>query len=170
MEFKAKILSRKIQDLLYEPEKTIGTAESCTSGRLAECLTAVPGASNYYKGSIVCYSDDIKVNILSVEKSLIEEKTAFSEEVAKEMVKGAIKALGTDYAIVTTGVAGPGGGTDQIPVGTIWIACGTEDDIVTLRLTGDNGRDLNLQNATEEALQLFINYYTERNPKPAEEE
>ena len=78
------------------------------------------------------------------------------------MVKGAIKTLNVDYAISATGVAGPAGGTHEIPVGTIWLACGTADDIVTLKLTEDKGRDMNLSNATTQALQLFFKYLKER--------
>ena len=78
------------------------------------------------------------------------------------MVKGAIKALNVDYAISATGVAGPSGGTHEIPVGTIWIACGSADDIVTLKIEGDKGREMNLSNATTQALQLFFNYLTDR--------
>lgn len=78
------------------------------------------------------------------------------------MVKGAIKALDVDYAISATGIAGPAGGTHEIPVGTIWLACGNADDIVTMKLEEDRGRDLNLENATTQALQLFLNYLTER--------
>ena len=121
----------------------------------------MPGASNYFKGSIVSYTDEIKEKILGVSHDVLEEKTAVCEEVAVEMVKGAIKALNVDYAISATGIAGPSGGTHEIPVGTIWIACGSEDDIVTLKLEGDKGRDLNLSNATTQALQLFLNYLTE---------
>ena len=93
---------------------------------------------------------------------MLEEKTAVCEEVAIAMVKGAIEALNVDYAISATGFAGPSGGTHDIPVGTIWIACGSADDIVTMKLEGDKGREMNLSNATTQALQLFLNYLTER--------
>lgn len=170
MEFEKKVLSREIQQNLYVSEKTVGTAESCTGGRVAEAIIAVPGASAYFKGGIVCYTNEVKENLLNVDARLIAEKTAVSEEVAIAMVKGAIDTLHVDYAIATTGVAGPGGGTAEIPVGTIWIACGSADDIVTLKLTEDFGRDINLAIATSKALQLFLNYLSEHLPKVTVEE
>lgn len=88
----------------------------------------------------------------------MEEKTAVCEEVAIAMVKGALNTLNVDFAISTTGVAGPGGGTHDIPVGTIWIACGNKDNIVTMKLEEDYGRDINLAIATSKALQLFLKY------------
>jgi nicotinamide-nucleotide amidase len=97
-----------------------------------------------------------------VNPSTIEEHTVFSEEVAREMVVGAINALNVNYAIAVTGVAGPGGALPGIPVGTIWIACGTADDIVTMRLTEDFGRDINLAIATSKALKLFLDFLKER--------
>ena len=93
MGFENKILSREISQLIWENDKTIGTAESCTGGRIAEAIIAMPGASNYFKGGIISYTNEIKENLLGVSHELIEEKTAVSEEVAKEMVRGAIKAL-----------------------------------------------------------------------------
>lgn len=162
MDFENKILSKEISQFIWEKGKTLGTAESCTGGRIAEAIILMPGASNYFKGSVVSYADEIKEKILGVDAKLLEEKTAVCEEVAIEMVKGAVKALNVDYAISATGFAGPSGGTAENPVGTIWIACGSEDDIVTLKLEEDKGRDLNLANATSSALQLFLNYLTER--------
>lgn len=162
MDFENKILSREISQLIWETGKTLGTAESCTGGRIAEAIILIPGASNYFKGSIVSYTDEIKEKVLGVSSELLEEKTAVCEDVAIEMVKGAIKALNVDYAISATGVAGPAGGTAGIPVGTIWLACGNADDIVTLKIEEDMGRDMNLSNATSRALALFLEYLTER--------
>ncbi len=169
MEFEKKVLSREIQQHLYESGKKVGTAESCTGGRVAEAIIAVPGASAYFKGGVVSYTNDIKESILGVDHQLLEEKTAVCEEVAIAMVKGAIKALNVDFAIATTGVAGPAGGTAENPVGTIWIACGSADDVETVKLTEDFGRDINLAIATSKALQLFLNYLSEHQPKPAVE-
>jgi nicotinamide-nucleotide amidase len=162
MSLENKIISREIGDILYASGLTVGTAESCTGGRVGEGIIAIPGASNYFKGGINCYADEIKENILKVNPSTIEEHTVFSEEVAREMVVGAINALNVNYAIAVTGVAGPGGALPGIPVDTIWIACGTADDIVTMRLTEDFGRDINLAIATSKALKLFLDFLKER--------
>lgn len=158
MEFEKKVLSREIQQYLYESGLTLGTAESCTGGRIAEAIISVPGASAYFKGGIISYTNDVKENVLGVDSRLFEEKTAVCEEVAIAMVKGALNTLNVDFAISTTGVAGPGGGTHDIPVGTIWIACGNKDNIVTMKLEEDYGRDINLAIATSKALQLFLKY------------
>lgn len=169
MEFEKKVLSREIQQHLYESGLTVGTAESCTGGRIAESIIAVPGASTYFKGGIVAYTNEIKERLLSVDHQLLEEKTAVCEEVAKAMVAGAIKALGTDYAIASTGTAGPGGGTPDIPVGTIWLACGNADDIVTMKLTEDFGRDINLAIATSKSLQMLLHFLKDHQPENKEE-
>lgn len=161
MGLESKILSKEIQELLYDTEKTVGTAESCTGGRIAESIMAVPGASNYFKGGIICYTDDIKENLLGVSRDLLQEKTAVCEEVAKEMVKGAIDTLRVDYALVATGIAGPGGGTPEIPVGTIWLGYGSKDDIRTYKLTEDFGRDINLSIATNQGLRLLLDFLKE---------
>ena len=145
MDFEGKIISREISQLLWEREKTVATAESCTGGRIAEAIIAVPGASKYFKGGIICYVNEVKENLLGVSHDLIEEKTAVCEEVAIEMVKGACKALN-------------GGGTKEIPVGTIWLACGTPDNVMTFKIEEDNGRDMNLTFATNKAVQMFCNF------------
>ena len=170
MEFEKKVLSREIQQYLYESGKTVGTAESCTGGRVADAIIAVPGASAYFKGGIVCYTNEIKERLLSVDKQLLEEKSAVCEEVAQAMVKGAIKALNVDFAVATTGVAGPGGGTAENPVGTIWIACGSADEVVTVKLTEDFGRDINLAIATSKALQLFLDFLAKHLPAKSDDD
>jgi len=168
MDFEAKVISREISELLWEKEKTVATAESCTGGRIAEAIIAVPGASKYFKGGIICYVNEVKENLLGVDPQLLEEKTAVCEEVAQELVKGACKTLNTNYAIAATGFAGPGGGTKDIPVGTIWLACGTPDRIVTLKVEEDHGRDINLAIATNKAIQLFRDFLKEEDVLEAE--
>ena len=121
MELETKQLSRLVQEALYANKETIGTAESCTGGRIAESVISVPGASNYYKGGIIAYTNEVKENILGVSHDVLEEQSAVCEEVAKQMVVGACNALNCTYAISSTGIAGPTGGTADIPVGTIWI-------------------------------------------------
>ena len=158
MDFESKIISREISQLLWEREKTVSTAESCTGGRIAEAIIAVPGASKYFKGGIICYVNEVKERLLGVSHELLEEKTAVCEEVTIAMVKGACLTLQTDYAIAATGIAGPGGGSKDIPVGTIWLACGNAERIVTLKVEEDHGRDINLAIATNKAMQLFLDY------------
>ena len=161
MDFESKITSRGISEILWETEKTVSTAESCTGGRIGEAMIAVPGASKYFKGGIICYVDEIKERLLGVDRQLLEEKTAVCEEVAIAMVKGACQALQTDYAISATGFAGPTGGTKDIPVGTIWLACGSLDRVVTMKVEEDHGRDINLAIATNHAMELFLNFLKE---------
>lgn len=165
MEFETKVLSRQIQEALYNYNETLGTAESCTGGRIAEAIISVPGASQYFKGGVVSYTNEVKENLLHVSAQVLAEQTAVCEEVAREMVIGACDALNCDYAISATGVAGPGGGTAEIPVGTIWLGYGAKDDVRTFKLTEDFGRDINLEIATNKALRLFLEYV---NAKPAE--
>lgn len=162
MEFESKILSRQIGDILYDSGFTVGTAESCTGGRVGEALIAIPGASNYFKGGIISYTNEVKETLLDVSHDTLEEQTAVCEDVARQMVKGAIKTLGVDFAVSVTGTAGPGGGTPAIPVGTIWIGCGTADDVRTLQLTEDFGRDINLAIATNRALRMLLNTVQEK--------
>ena len=171
MDFESKIISREVSQLLWEMDKTVSTAESCTGGRIAEAIIAVPGASKYFKGGIISYVDEIKRNLLGVDEDVLTEKTAVCEEVAQQMVKGACRALNTDYAIAATGIAGPGGGTKDNPVGTIWLACGTFDEQVTLKVEEDHGRDINLAIATNKAMQMFLDFLkTQQTTSEKEEE
>jgi nicotinamide-nucleotide amidase len=170
MDFEAKVISREVSELLWEMEKTVGTAESCTGGRIAEAIISVPGASKYFKGGIISYVNEIKESLLNVDHQVLEEQTAVCEEVAREMVIGACKALNTDYAISATGVAGPTGGTKEIPVGTIWLACGNADRIVTVKVQEDHGRDINLAIATNRAMQMFLDYLKGENIEKIERE
>ena len=165
MDFESKIISRQIGDILYASGYTIGTAESCTGGRISEAIIAIPGSSDYYKGGVVAYTDEVKEKLLGVSHELIEEKTAVSEEVAREMVLGTINAIGVDFAIASTGYAGPGGGTSENPVGTIWLAYGNNDQIRTFKLTEDYGRDINLAIATNKAIRLMLDFLNDMDIK-----
>ena len=165
MDFESKIISRQIGDILYASGLTIGTAESCTGGRISEAIIAIPGSSEYYKGGIVAYTDEVKEKILGVSHEVLEEKTAVSEEVAREMVLGTIQAIGVDFAIASTGYAGPGGGTKDIPVGTIWLAYGSKNEVRAFKLTEDFGRDINLAIATNKAIRLMLDFLKEMDIK-----
>lgn len=158
MDFESKIISRQIGDILYASGLTIGTAESCTGGRISEAIIAIPGSSDYYKGGIVAYTDEVKVKLLGVSSEVLEEQTAVSEEVAREMVLGTLNAIGVDFAIASTGYAGPGGGTKEAPVGTIWLAYGNKEEVRTFKLTEDFGRDINLAIATNKAIRLMLDF------------
>lgn len=118
------------------------TAESCTGGMLAARLTAAPGASAFLAGGVVAYADDLKVRLLGVRPETLATHGAVSEPVALEMVQGALTASGADVAVAITGVAGPGGGTAEKPVGTVWIAVGTAEGCEARhhRFAGDRGR------------------------------
>ena len=158
MDFESKIISREISQLLWEMDKTVGTAESCTGGRIAEAIISVPGASKYFKGGVISYVDEIKMKLLGISQQVLDEKSAVCEEVACQMVVGACKALNTDYARSATGYAGPGGGTKEIPVGTIWLACGTQEKQVAMMVQVDHGLDINLAIATNKAIQMFLDF------------
>lgn len=170
MKFETKIIAREILKTLYRNGKTLGTAESCTGGRIAEAIISVPGASKYFKGGIISYDNEVKESLLQVSHKVIESQTAVCEEVAVQMVKGACEALRCDYAISVTGIAGPEGGMPGIPVGTIWIGYGSSKEVRTFKLTEDFGRDINLAVATNKALKLFLDYYKEQNPSLEESE
>lgn len=170
MDFEGKIISREVSQLLWEREKTVGTAESCTGGRIAEAIMAVPGASKYYKGGIVAYTYEVKEKLLGVDPEVLREKTAVCEEVAIAMVEGACKTLSTDYAVASTGIAGPAGGTKEIPVGTIWLACGRPGKVKTMLLDHDFGRDINLAIATNKAMQMLLDFLNEEGSEVPEDE
>ncbi|MBQ8225222.1 MAG: CinA family protein [Bacteroides sp.] len=150
-------LEEKIGRVLTEQGLTLSTAESCTGGGIAALLTSVPGSSAYFKGGIVAYSNEIKESLLHVSQKTIEKFGVVSEETVCEMAKGAMKTLKTDCSIATSGVAGPGGGTMETPVGTIWIAVAYKNEIVTNKLDGDEGRNRNVQKAIQKALFILSN-------------
>ena len=155
MSVEGKFLSKEISDLFWKEELTLATAESCTGGNIAASITAIPGSSRFYKGGIVSYSNELKVNLLGVNQKTLDEMGAVCEATVVEMVKGAMKSMNSDCAVATSGIAGPTGGTSDKPVGTIWIAVGTKDRIITEKLEGDEGRQKNIANATQKALLLL---------------
>ena len=132
---------------------------------ISEAIIATPGASNYFKGSVVSYTNEIKERLLKVDHQLLEEKTAVCEEVARQMVQGAMDLLNVDFAIASTGIAGPGGGTKDTPVGTIWLAYGNREEIRTQKLTDDFGRDINIAIATNKAMRLMQHFLEEKLPQ-----
>ncbi len=149
-------LESEIGKILTEKELTISTAESCSGGKLANTITSVPGSSNYFNASIIAYSYDAKSNLLGVSMDLLNEVGAVSEEVAIEMAKGVRERLGTDIGVSSTGIAGPGGGTPDKPVGTVWIAYADAHQAKAKKLTlGDTGRLSNITLTTKACLNLI---------------
>ncbi|MAO12373.1 MULTISPECIES: nicotinamide-nucleotide amidase [unclassified Marinobacter] len=127
---------------LVEHGKTIATAESCTGGWVAKVLTDRAGSSAYLMAGLVTYSNEAKQAILGVEESVLAEHGAVSEPVVRQMVAGAVRAADADIAVAISGIAGPGGGTDEKPVGTVWFAWGTGPDrIETSTQCFDGDRD-----------------------------
>ncbi len=144
-----------IGELLKKRKLTVSTAESCTGGSIAERLTSIAGSSEYFKGSIVAYSNEVKKDLLYVSSETLEKYGAVSEETVIEMVKGAMKALKTDCAVATSGIAGPGGGTPEKPVGTVWIAAGYKNEIRTYKQETNRGRAMNIERASNNALLML---------------
>jgi nicotinamide-nucleotide amidase len=141
---------------LLEQGLTISTAESCTGGNIAHLITSIPGASRYFKGSVVSYANEVKVNMLDVSQSILDEFGAVSEEVVTEMAKGALNNLNTDCAIAVSGIAGPDGGTNDKPVGTVWICTIYKGDIQTRKYQFGTHRESNITRASNFAmLQLY---------------
>ena len=120
-------LEALVGGLLAQNGKTIATAESCTGGRLAAALNAQPGSSAYYMGSVIAYDNSVKTNLLGVSQETLNTDGAVSESTVRQMAEGVRRLLGTDYAIATSGIAGPTGGTAEKPVGTVWIAWATPE-------------------------------------------
>ena len=164
MDLDLKLVSKEINENLWRDCKTLSTAESCTAGRIASVITAVPGSSNYYKGGLICYADEVKVNLFGVDAAVIEANTPVCEEVVKQMVSGSNKLFDTDYTVAISGYAGPGGpdgGKSGVIVGTIWIAVGNARRTVTRVIEEDNGRDKNLSSATSIAMHMLLDFIKE---------
>lgn len=140
-------LAVHIGALLRKKGLKLSTAESCTGGNISRMITQVPGASDYFIGSVVSYASSVKKSLLSVSEETLELEGVVSEKTAREMVIGVCKLLKTDLAISATGYAGPDGGTAEVPVGTIWLAAGNENQILTRKIQWGNDRLRNIDRA-----------------------
>ena len=148
-------LATVVQKILKAKNKTIGTAESCTGGYIAHLITSNPGSSVGYKGSIVSYANDVKEKILGVTDKTLRSAGAVSEETVIQMVKGAIEKLNVDFAVATSGIMGPDGGTDEKPVGTVWIAAGNKGKVETAKLSFRFDRERNIEMTAHTALNFL---------------
>jgi len=138
---------------------TIATAESCTGGAIAAALTSIAGSSDYFKGGVVSYANSVKINVLGVNPDDLDKHGAVSREVVEQMAKGALKAIGSDFAIATSGIAGPGGGTAEKPVGTVWIAVAAKDNSVSSKMfTFGTVREQNIQRAVNMGFLFFLDF------------
>jgi nicotinamide-nucleotide amidase len=148
-------LEMVIGKLLLKDNQTVVSAESCTGGEIAHLLTSVAGSSAYFKGSVIAYSNQIKTQLLGVQDYIITRYGAVSENTAREMAVGVRNLLKADYAVATTGIAGPDGGTETKPVGTVWIAVASEKGTVCEKRQFGNDRNINITRFSLAALNLL---------------
>jgi PncC family amidohydrolase len=137
---------------------TIGTVESATGGRIADRITNVPGSSDYFKGSVVAYSNEVKVALLGVKKATIENYGAVSEQTAREMAQGGRKLLNVDICVSDTGIAGPSGGTLEKPVGLFYLGLAARDESLIQKHAFPGNREENKRDAAEAALNMLKQY------------
>lgn len=140
---------------LMQQNATLSTAESCTGGYIAHLITSVSGASAYFEGAVISYSNNIKINELGVDKNDIKQFGAVSQQVVKQMAIGVRKKMNTTYSIATSGIAGPTGGTDEKPVGTVWIAVASEKGVTSKKYVFGKERDINIERTAVAALGML---------------
>lgn len=148
--------AERLGQLLRERDMMVGTAESCTGGGIASRITSLSGSSAWYVGSVVSYSNEVKHRLLGVSEQDLNSYGAVSRPVVEQMATGALTALGCDCAMATSGIAGPGGGSAEKPVGTVWIAVACQGQLLS-RLYHFSGDRLQvIEQAAEEALRMLI--------------
>ena len=153
----SKDLNQLVYDLCKIKCISISVAESCTSGLIASSLSQMPGSSNFFLGGIICYSDLSKINLLGISSKLINEKSSVSEDVCFEMAKYVRSKFNSDYSIATTGYAGPTGGTEYNPVGTVFITINSSKASITEKILFSGDRKIILNQVRIKALELLIN-------------
>ncbi|WP_343618212.1 competence/damage-inducible protein A [Flavobacterium sp.] len=141
--------------LLAKQNQTVATAESCTGGKIASLLSSVPGSSSYFKGSIVSYATEVKVNVLGIPQELIAQFSVVSAEVASAMAQNVKKILKTDYALATTGNAGPSKGDSDAEIGTVFIALATPEGVITEEFNFGQPREKVIDRATVKSLEIL---------------
>ena len=157
-----KPMQEAIGDLLKKNNSTLGTAESCTGGYIAHLITSIAGSSDYFKGSVVSYANEVKENVLHVAANTLQQHGAVSEATVMQMVEGALDTLKTDFALATSGIMGPGGGSEQKPVGTVWVAAGNKHAIVTQEFHFRFDRARNIEMTAINALNLLRKFIIEQ--------
>ncbi len=149
--------------LLKEKNKTVATAESCTGGYISHLITLVSGSSCYFKGSVVSYDNSIKKNVLHVSNEILQTVGAVSKETVQQMIKGILNVMQTDYAIAVSGIMGPGGGSAEKPVGTVWIAVGNKNKTETKKFQFRFNRRRNIELTAVNALHLLCTFIKNAN-------
>ena len=160
-------LQEEIGKLLRERGKTVCAAESCTGGHISELFTSIAGCSDYYKGSVTSYSNEVKINILGVPSQIIAEHGAVSGECVAAMAEGVLRKLDTDYSVATSGIAGPGGGSAQKPVGMAWLAAAGKlsdgsVEVITRKVQFASSRSVNIERFASNALDLLRRFILSR--------
>jgi nicotinamide-nucleotide amidase len=145
---------KSLNNFLKEKNLTISTAESCTGGNIARLITSVSGSSAYFKGSVVAYANEVKINLLKVSAEDIEKYGAVSQTVVEQMAQGVRRLMNTDISIATSGIMGPDGGTAEKPVGTVWIAVCSAEKIISRKYNFAHDRAQNIEQASQTALQM----------------
>ena len=148
-------IAEAVFKLLKAKGKTVASAESCTGGTIAKMITAIPGSSAVFKGTVVSYATEVKENVLNVNHLDVEKYTVVSQQVVEQMAVGVRNLLKTDYAVATTGIAGPDGGTELTPVGTVWIAVATPDGVISKINNFGKDRGNNIERASITALEML---------------
>ncbi len=163
----AEGLESHIGALLKQLGATVGTAESCTGGKIGHKITNIAGSSDYFKGGLIVYSNELKIKLLQVPPAVIEQKGAVSEETVSAMLDGALHQLGTDYAIAISGIAGPGGGSAEKPVGTVWLGVAGRGEKRVKHYFFNKSREVNIEYACMMALHELRLLLTDHLVKPA---
>ena len=153
--FENDSLESVVGDLLRNKQQTLSLAESCTGGNISKMITSVSGCSDYFKGSVIAYSNEIKQRMLLVENEKIEFYGAVSREVVEQMALGLTKKFNTDYGLATSGIAGPTGGTKEKPVGTVWIAVANAEKVISKKFNFGNSRERNITISSLAALNML---------------
>jgi nicotinamide-nucleotide amidase len=153
--FENEELQVVIGKMLRERNQTVAIAESCTGGYIQHLLTSISGSSDYFKGGVTSYANETKQHVLNVDANVISDFGAVSEQTVRQMSEGVRKLLNTDYGVATSGVAGPDGGTEEKPVGTIWIAVSSKEKTYAFKLLMTKQRETNIQYGSVVALNML---------------
>lgn len=161
--YDGQTLEEAVGQLLISQGKSLAVAESCTGGHISQTITSIPGSSRYYNGGIVPYQNDMKINLLQVSRETLRDYGAVSEETVVQMAANVCKKFNTNVGISSSGIAGPGGGTREKPVGLVWIACSNEGHTLTRKLQLGDNRSINIQRTTRACLYLLWQSLIQKN-------